>query len=129
MIGKTIKAALVANAPLMALVPATKIFPYVANEDTSMPMIVYTIDSITPVYNKREWAFDDIVFSVYSSAIDYTSLQTIVSAIRTALEGYKTGAGTQDINRMYLVSFYENVIPDFTGFYNKLTFKVTINTY
>jgi hypothetical protein len=106
MIGKTIKAALVASQPLMALIPATRIFPYVANEDTVMPMIVYTIDSISPVYNKREWANDVIIFSVYSSAVDYTSLQSIVAAIRTALEGYNVGAGSQDINRIYLESFY-----------------------
>jgi hypothetical protein len=129
MIGKTIKAALVANAPLMVLVPATKIFPYVANEGTAMPAIVYTIDSITPVYNKAGWANDEVTFSIYSSAVDYSSLQAIVAAIRTALEGYQVGAGTQDINRIYLDSFEEDALPDWLGFYNKLTFKVTINTY
>jgi hypothetical protein len=129
MIGKTIKAALTANSALMALVPATKVFPYVCTENTVMPMIVYTIDSVTPIYNKREWANDEIIFSIYSSAVDYAQLQLIVSAIRTALEGYHTGSGTQAINRIYLQSFQEDIIPDLTGFYNKLTFSVVINTY
>lgn len=129
MIGKTIKAALTANSALMALVPATKIFPYAANENTDMPMIVYTIDSVSPDYNKGGWANDEVVFSIYSSATDYPVLQTIVSAIRTALELYKVGAGTQEIGQITMISFQEDVIPDFTGFYNKLTFKVTVNTY
>jgi hypothetical protein len=129
MIGKTIKAILVADAPLMVLVPATKVFPYVVNENTTMPAIVYTIDSITPIYNKGGWANDVIYFSIYSSAKSYEELQPIISAIRTAVEFKNVGAGTQSINRIYLDSFDEDALPDWIGFYNKLTFKVTINTY
>ena len=44
MIGKTIKSILAGNGTLTALVAATKIFPYVVNEGTTMPAIVYTIE-------------------------------------------------------------------------------------
>jgi hypothetical protein len=129
MIGKTIKSILTSNVPLMALVPATKVFPYMANENTAMPAIVYTVDTINPQYTKAGWASDDVTFSVYSSAVDYASLQTIVSAIRTAMEMNNAGAGTQNIGMIMLDSFEEDALPDWLGFYNKLTFKTTVKKY
>ncbi len=129
MIGKTIKSIITTDAPLIALVPAARMFPYVMNEDTTLPALIYTIDSLDPEYNKREWANDTINFSIHSFARSYDSLQAIVSAVRTALEGNQTGTGTQDINRIYLNSFEEGYDQGADTFYNKLTFNVTINTY
>jgi hypothetical protein len=109
-------------------VPAAKMFPYVINEGTELPAIVYTIDTIGAVYNKSGWCNDEITFSVYSASKSYTQLQTIVSAIRGALEYKYTGSGSQDINYIYLNSFEE----DHDGidtFYNRLNFKVIVNKY
>jgi len=129
MIGKTIKAIITTNAPLIALVPAANMFPYVMNEDTSLPAIIYTIDSISPEYTKGGWVNDVISFSVHSFDKDYGTLQSIVSAIRTALEMNKTGTGTQNIGFITLESFDEGYDQGGDIFYNKLTFSVTINTY
>lgn len=129
MIGKTIKALLTGNSTLTALVAATKIFPYVMNEDTDVPAIVYTIDSLEPEYTKKEWVLDNISFTVTSFHRDYGSLQAIVTAVRGALELNSTGSGTQDINRIYLSGLEEGY--DISGdvFYAKLTFNTKINTY
>ena len=128
MIGKTIKSILANNSALIALVPATKIFPYVMNEGTTLPAIVYTINSVEPEY-ARTWVNDSIEFSVHSFSKDFDNLQLIVSAIRTALELNQTGAGSQDINRIYLTGMNEDYIEGADVFANTLTFNVKINTY
>lgn len=129
MIGKTIKAILTGNSTLTALVTATKIFPYVMNEDTDIPCIIYSIGSIEPEYSKKEWVLDNISFTVTSFDRDYGDLQTIVSAVRGALELSSTGSGTQDINRIYLRGFEEGYDVGADVFYTRLTFGVKINTY
>ena len=63
MIGKTIKSILAANTTLTALIPALRMYPYVMNEDTTLPALVYTIDSVDPTYTKKEWVNDVIEFS------------------------------------------------------------------
>ena len=128
MIGKTVKSLLAGSNTLKALVPVLKMFPYVINEGTELPAIVYTIDSLDAVYNKAGWCNDEISFSVYSASKSYDQLQSIVSAVRGALEYKYTGSGSQDINFIYLNSFEE----DHDGvdtFYNRLNFKVTVNKY
>lgn len=129
MIGKTIKSILTTNSALIALVPAANMFPYVIDTGTTLPALIYKIDSLEAGYNKRAWASDLILFSVSSFARDYPSLQAIVSAVRTALELKSTGAGTQDINLIYLDSFEEGYDLDADIYYNKLTFRVQINKY
>lgn len=129
MIGKTIKSIITTNASLIALVPAARMFPYVMNEGTEMPAIVYTIDSLDAVYNKGGWANDETTFSIHSFAKDYPTLQSIVTAVRTALELNSTGSGTQDINRIIVRGFEEGYDVGADVFYNKLTFFVTINNY
>lgn len=129
MIGKTIKSILTTNSALIALVPAVKIYPYVMNEDTQAPCIVFTIDSLEPEYTKSGWADDTITFSVYSYAVNYNSLQTIAKAVRTALELNKTGSGTESINHIYLQGMEEGYVLEADTFFNKLTFRVKTNNY
>jgi hypothetical protein len=129
MIGKTIKSLLTGSVTLTALVAAAKIYPYIMNEGTDLPAIVYVIDSLEPGYNKGGWAYDDIHFSVHSISKDYANLQLIVSAVRGALELKETGTGTQEINKIYLASMDEGYVLDNDFFYNILRFKVIINKY
>lgn len=129
MIGKTIKSILTTNSALIALVPATDIYPVVMNEDTEAPCIVFKIDTLEAEYAKGGWVNDEISFSVFSYAKNYSQLQNIASAVRTALELNKTGYSTQDINRIYLTSMDEDYILEADTFYNKLTFNVKINKY
>lgn len=129
MIGKTIKSILAGNSALTALVPAARIYPYVMNENTTIPAIIYTIDSVSPEYNKGGWAGDEVQFSVSSFSDDYGELQTVVSAVRTALELVETGSGTQDINRIYLTGSDETYDQEADVFGNRLTFSVRVNTY
>ena len=128
MIGKTIKSLLTADVTLVALV-GTKIYPYVMNEDTALPAVVYTIESLDANYHKGGWAFDEILFAVHSFSKDYSNLQSVVPAARGALELKNTGFGTQDISMIYLTGQEEGYDNGADAFYNKQTFKLRINTY
>lgn len=128
MIGKTIKSLLAADSTLVSLV-GTKVYPYVMNENTALPAVVYTIDSVSPEYNKNGWALDDIEFSVHCFAKDYEQLQSVVSAVRGALELKLTGSGTQDINHIYLSGQDEGFDGGEDVYINSLKFRVKINSY
>jgi hypothetical protein len=124
MVGETINTILKGNSALQSLV-STRIFPYVMNEDTPSPAVVYAIESLEPEYNKGSWAKDDISFSVISVSTSYTELQSVVSAVRTALEL----SSAEGINRIYLNGMSEGYDHQAESFYNKLNFKVVVNKY
>ena len=126
MIGKVISALLKANAPLLLLVPTGNIYPYVINENTTLPAIVYLIKA---EYTKDGWAGDDVTFSVISFEKDYAALQAIVTLVRTALE-LKSGT-TASITywNILLESMMEGYNIDENVFLNKLTFSTRVESY
>jgi len=124
MIGILIADLLKANDDLIALVPEISIFPYVANENTPLPLIVYTIDSLNPEYNKDGWIGDICNFSVISISDNYANLQLIVKQIREALE-LKKGIYTR---RIILTGLQEYNIAE-NMFMNKLNLSVNIFDY
>jgi hypothetical protein len=129
MIGKVIKSLLEDDATLTAIVPTARIYPYVMNEGTALPAIIYTIDSIGPEYTKDGWANDEVMFSVVSFSNNYTELQSIISAVRGALEwehGTVEGIG---IGRIYLEGFMEGYSIGEDTFLNKLSFRVNVINY
>jgi hypothetical protein len=126
MIGKVIRNLLDDSVALTALVPATNMYPYVMNENTVLPAIVYTIDSMEAEYNKDGQVKDAYVFSVNSFSNDYAVLQTIVAAVRAALElkrGTTDGIAYEPI---YLRSMQEAYSTGEDVFGNRLTFEVNI---
>jgi len=128
MIGKTISALLKADATLVALV-SNDIYPYVMNPETDLPAVVYTIDEVEPSYAKNEWAQDDISFSVFSFAKDYSGLQDTADAVRGALELKQTGTGTQEISRIYMTGQEEGYDGESDVFYCRMIFKLKVNVY
>ena len=130
MIGKAIYNLLSTNATLIALVPATKIFPYVLNENTDLPAIIYTIDTLEPDYTKDGWVLDDITFSVTSLSNDYDTLQSIVAAVRDALEMISgTIVGTTIIQHIHVSAMIEGYSITEDVFANKLSFNVNVINY
>jgi hypothetical protein len=126
MIGKIIKQLLVNGT---VGVPESSIFPYVMNENTSFPAIVYTIDSTTPEYTKDGWVGDEISFSVITVSDNYATLQDIVINVRKALE-FKDGSfGDTTIKRIYLTGLTEAYNITENAFANKLSFTVEMNSY
>jgi len=127
MIGLYIAYLLKANTSLTALVPAGNIYPYICNENTKLPAIIYTIDSLIPEYTKDGWVHDVCAFSVESFSADYSNLQLISRQVRAALE-LKTGTYKgMTIWSILLVGQDEEGYLD--GFSNKLYFEVKISDY
>lgn len=129
MIGKVVRSLLDDSAALVALVPVARMFPYVLNEDTALPAIVYTIDSVFPEYQKDGWAYDKCVFSVVSLSTDYAALQEIVAEVRAALERKHGTVETIDIGWIYMRGQTEGFSLTDNVFFNKLTFDVNIIDY
>lgn len=129
MIGKLIYNVLSTDATLTALVPATKMFPYVLNEDTALPALIYTIDTIAPDYTKDGWALDDITFSVTSLSKDYNNLQDIVAAVRGALEMEVAAYTTITIQHIHVSAVSEAYSINEDVFANRMSFNVNVINY
>jgi hypothetical protein len=129
MIGKVIRGLLDDNAALVALVPVANMFPYVMNENTALPAIVYTIDSLNAVYNKDGWVGDDCTFSVYSFSGNYSTLNSIATQVRAALEEKKGTTESITYERIELSGMMEGYSVSDDTFLNKLTFTITVTDY
>ena len=125
MIGIAITNLLKASEGLMDIVSEDKIFPYAADVDTDLPLVVYTIDSINPKYSKDGWEDDLVDFSVKSYSVDYATLQDITKAVRGALE-LKTLTGSK---RIILTGMTEGFNLSENVFMNRLTFKIEVFNY
>lgn len=130
MIGKVIANLLTNNSSLTALVSANNIYPYVINENTQLPAIIYTIDSVESEYDKDGWAGDYITFSVSTFEDDYAILQNIVRAVRAALEwnGHNVIESTT-ISYIRLQGLLEGYNINENVYVNKLTFNVYVTGY
>ena len=129
MTGKLISYMLTHATGLTALVPSTRIFPIVANEDTPLPAIIYTIDGIDPEYDKNRWVQDRCTFSVRSYSGDYGSLQDIALQVREALEVKQGTINGFTINRIELLSQNEGFAIEQGIYFNTLTFEMQITEY
>jgi hypothetical protein len=127
MIGLVINHLLNANAALLALVDTANIYPYVRNPNTALPAIVYTIDSVDPIYDKDEWVDDECTFTVQTGCVDYAILQSIALQVRVALEGKSGTAHSITYQKIYMTGQTEEGFLD--GFTNTLTFKIVITGY
>jgi len=128
MIGKNIKYLLDQNNSLLLLVPTARIFPYVINEDTPLPSIVYTIDSVVPEYTKDGWAGDLVTFSVVTLSDNYSTLQDIVVEVRAAMDFLSYTVGEVEIGRVRVEGMEEKYLGE-NIFMNKLTFSTTMKSY
>jgi hypothetical protein len=123
-IGIAISGLLKANAALLALVNTDSIFPYVANPDTALPLIVYRINSLDAEYDKDGWVGDECTFSVECVSDDYSNLQLIATEIRAALELKKyTGTDRIEMTGMEEDAFQNGI------FTNTLSFTYRIHDY
>lgn len=125
MIGLIIAKLLKASTTLTGLVDEDNIFPYIANEQTPLPYICYTVDNIDPDYTKDGWVKDLVNFSVISFSEDYAILQDISSAVRKALE-MKSDTGTE---RIRMIGQQEGFNITENAFLNKLSFKIEVKYY
>jgi hypothetical protein len=129
MIGKVIYSLLSTDATLTSLVPATKIFPYVLNENTDLPAIVYGISEVSPEYTKDGWALDGIDFTVVSISPSYSDLQDIAMAVRRAIEMEVGTVGAITIQHIHMTGMNETFLQDVNVFTNEMSFNVNVINY
>jgi len=129
MIGKLIYSLLSDSAALTALVPTTKIFPYVLNENTDLPAIVYVIESIEPEYTKDGWALDSANFLVIAISTDYAGLQSIATEVRAALEMERGTVEGITIQHIHITNISEEYNSEVDVFVNRMSFNVNVINY
>lgn len=104
---KSIYKLLVANKDLVAMVD-NKMFPLIANENTTFPFVVYQRDSIYTEYTKDGKYCDNINISINIAATTYNQSIEIAELVRTAVEGKRI----DDISSIRLISMNEDYLED-----------------
>mgnify|MGYP002605876412 CR=1 FL=1 len=104
---KSIYKLLVANEDLVAMVD-NKMFPLIANENTSFPFIVYQRDSIYTEYTKDGKYCDNINISINIAATTYNQSIEIAELVRSSIEGKRI----DNINTIRLISMNEDYLED-----------------
>ena len=125
MIGQTIYNLLSTNSPVTAIV-GIKIYPYIMNEATDLPAVIYTVDSLDVDYNKGGQAVDEYTFSVHCFSTDYAQLQSLSSAVRSALELKSTGYGSRAIDRILVEGQTEGFNISENAYHNIINFRVKV---
>ena len=87
--GKYIRQIMIDNQELMGLISANKIFPLLANPDTSFPFIVYSRTNLIPTYTKDLLTDNYVSFVVVVVSDNYVQSLNIANAVRHSLEGYR----------------------------------------
>jgi len=128
MIGKLVNYLLSNSAGLTALV-SNKIFPYVINEDTLLPVVIYTIDSLDAIYDKNRWVSDEFKVSVKNYGSDYTQVENVAYQIRLALENKQGRINNITCNRIELTGQEEGYEMTEGVYYNKLIFNIIVTSY
>lgn len=124
-IGKAIYSILSNDEAIKAKVN-NKIFPLVANPDTTFPFIVYKRTGIYPTYTK-DWysGNDDITLEIIVAADNYNDSITIADLVRKALDGKKGEYSNIIINSIRMDIADEDFIED--TFIQNLQFKINTN--
>lgn len=110
--GKYLRKFMVENEELTSLIPANKIFPLIANPDTTYPFIVYSRDNIIPTYTKDLLSDNDLSFTVIVVTNDYGKSLDIANAVRHSLETYRYKDEVITIYPIKLQSVSEETLED-----------------
>lgn len=123
--GKYLRRFLVENAELAALIDTKKIFPLLANPDTTFPFIVYSRINLIPLYTKDILSDNQVSFAVLVVSDKYTESLDIANSVRHALEGYRFRDEYINIYPIKLESIYEETMED--AYIQRMTFTFSVN--
>lgn len=120
-IGKAIKSLLVAGLSKTSI--KNKIYPLIADENTTFPFIVYRRSSITTVSDK-DYSNDSACIQIMIAANNYAESVELAEQVRTSLVHKKGIIQTIPIEDISLVDGSEEFIDN--TFVQNLIFKITI---
>lgn len=121
--GKYVRKFMIENNELTALIPSSKIFPLVANADTTYPFIVYSRNNLTPVYTKDHLSDNIVQFTIIVVSDEYVETLDIANAVRHALESYRYTDENITINPIKLESVVEETYDD--AYIQRMTISFT----
>lgn len=119
--GKYIRQIMVDNQELMGLIAANKIFPLIANPDTTFPFIVYSRTNLIPTYTKDLLTDNLVSFVVIVVSDNYVQSLNIANAVRHSLEGYRYQDNDIKIYPIKFDSITEETIED--AYIQRLSFS------
>lgn len=110
--GKYLRMMMTQNEELMQLIPANKIFPLIANANTTYPFIVYSREQLNPIYTKDLLAENEVSFTVIVVSNDYEQSLEIANAVRHSLESYRYSDNNIRIHPIKLTNITEETLDD-----------------
>lgn len=110
--GKYIRKIMIEDVELMKLITSDKIFPLIANPDTTYPFIVYSRENITPIYTKDFLSENELSFTIIVVSADYEESLDIANAVRHSLESYRYKDEVINIYPIKLQSVVEETLED-----------------
>lgn len=123
--GKYLRTIMISNTELMKLIDANKIFPLLANADTTFPFITYTRNNLIPEYTKDMLSGNKAMFTILVVSDNYTQSLDIANAVRHSLEGYKYTDQNIKIYPIRLDSITEDTYDD--AYIQRMTFSFSVN--
>lgn len=122
-IGKVINSLLSGNADLVTIV-GDKIYPLIAETETTYPFIIYKRTEVKPEYTKDYHTQDRLTVEVVAASSTYAESVEMADLIRDSIDN-KVGTYNEiGIKSMRLVGTYEDIIED--AYVQDLTFEILI---
>lgn len=125
LVGKYIYRMLSEDEVLSGKVTSRKIFPLVANADTTYPFIVYSRTGLTVEYCKDGTVEDTVDFLILSVSDNYVESLEVANQIRSILENKRYKDNTIQISSIRLSSVQEEYMED--AYIQRLNFTIKTN--
>lgn len=123
--GKYLRQILLENQELMKLITSDKIFPLIANADTTFPFIVYSRNNLIPTYTKDGRVSNQLTYDFVIVSDKYIESLDIANAVRHALETYRWYDSNIHIDPIRLDQAYEETLDD--AYLQRLQFSLTVS--
>lgn len=106
------------NDEIIKGIVAEKVYPLVAEEETTFPFIIYRKNNITTEYTKDGRAFDNADITITIIATDYTTTVQVVERVRELFEN------NNDFKQVRMVSNSDDYNDN--AYIQEITFSIKI---
>lgn len=101
-----------------------KLYPLIANDDTTFPYIVYRKESIQPSVMKDGFYQDSVDFTIIINDINYDTCCEIANRVRNLFEWMDFSSKNLNIRNCHLINIDENWVSN--AFVQMLSFTCTV---
>lgn len=125
LIGKYIYKLLSEEEGLSGLVTPKKIFPLIANADTTYPFVVYSRTGLSVQYCKDGLVEDTVEMQIIAVSDNYVESLEVANQIRKTLELRRYKDDDIQIRECKITSVYEEYMED--AFIQRMNFTIKLN--